>query len=180
MRYCQPHPVHPSLYPFLLQPVTSPFSTLQFVSLDRSPFQILLPTLPAIPLPSVKCFPFHAGHPLLFYVSLVAFYRLSFPPRLQFTPAGLALPAVLLLHPDDALLCCLLSAACCLPSAVCCLLSVVRCLLSAVGRLLSAVGCLLLSSNSPEGTLTILKFPLVYWLPSPVQSLAVTSAYPHC
>ena len=60
----------------LLGLVFFPFSTPQFVSLDHSPSRTLLPTLPVIPLPFIKCFPFHAGHPLPRYVSPV----LSSPP----------------------------------------------------------------------------------------------------
>jgi hypothetical protein len=59
-----------------------PFSTPQLVSLARSPSRTFLPTLLVVPLPSAKCFPFHAGHHLPHHVSLMAFYRLSFPLRL--------------------------------------------------------------------------------------------------
>ena len=89
-----------------------PFSTPQLVSLARSPSRTFLPTLLVVPLPSAKCFPFHAGHHLPHHVSLMAFYRLSFLPCLQFASAGLALLAALLTHLDDSPLYCLLCLHC--------------------------------------------------------------------
>ena len=78
-----------------------PFLILPFAFSDHFPFQTLLPTLLVVLLPSARCFHLHVGHPLLLYASHVAFYRQSFPLRLRVIPAGLALPAILLLHPDE-------------------------------------------------------------------------------